>query len=730
LSEMQSAKKAMDEKLGALEKEKSILEANIKRLNLDNEHAEHERADMEEKLVVIKKSLDKEIQGNVELAAIGQETKARLERQFATTCEELETAKGVISEYGEKAEGGVLTIAASQKEAEDARGEARSAQLALDEAGTSITQLERKLVRESEKVEAAEKSIGVYEKREVELKKKLEVYDESSNVLSQGLEESATTIKKMARDFIVLEESHTEISQKYQQLLENSSPVSPNPEDLEFDSKLDKQKNHYESEIGGISQSLSDEKTSNKELKVKISAMSVGFEELTRKFEAITERHGSLGKDNEQSIADMEAMQQNLREAREKLNTLGQKASLLEKENSGLQKDSQELLERFMKESSVSADAKKRVNELEQLLDNESKLKLHAESSLRSLDAERQELQAEIGRLQVRISTMKDIQGSSIQDQHDLDERLKALELRERTLNEENVAANATIARLMASEAVLKKTQLSDAITIKLKRKDLSVAEAINQNLSVQIEGLSARVLEDDTIIARKADRIHELEEGMSSPLSKSSTIKRAVSIISSNVSLDGRRSIEPEHKRIGSTGSLFKSDDKKSIRSSSGLLGLKLGNLGSMSIGRSRKDKKGETLKSQTIGPKHSEDEYDDTNSVVSSSTTSPYDFMSFTDRDRKGSTISSVSSNTQRIRHAENAGMVSRCIYDLVYDFSDGLKGWLKIPKGGRIKKGWKKVFAVVLDYKIYLYEKEKDADDASVDALGVFDLKYVLK
>jgi chromosome segregation ATPase len=580
------------------------------------------------------------------------------------------------------------------------------------------------------KASQSEKSIGVYEKREVELKKKLEVYDESSNVLSQGLEESATTIKKMARDFIVLEESHTEISQKYQQLLENSSPVSPNPEDLEFDSKLDKQKNHYESEIGGISQSLSDEKTSNKELKVKISAMSVGFEELTRKFEAITERHGSLGKDNEQSIADMEAMQQNLREAREKLNTLGQKASLLEKENSGLQKDSQELLERFMKESSVSADAKKRVNELEQLLDNESKLKLHAESSLRSLDAERQELQAEIGRLQVRISTMKDIQGSSIQDQHDLDERLKALELRERTLNEENVAANATIARLMASEAVLKKTQLSDAITIKLKRKDLSVAEAINQNLSVQIEGLSARVLEDDTIIARKADRIHELEEGMSSPLSKSSTIKRAVSIISSNVSLDGRRSIEPEHKRIGSTGSLFKSDDKKSIRSSSGLLGLKLGNLGSMSIGRSRKDKKGETLKSQTIGPKHSEDEYDDTNSVVSSSTTSPYDFMSFTDRDRKGSTISSVSSNTQRIRHAENAGMVSRCIYDLVYDFSDGLKGWLKIPKGGRIKKGWKKVFAVVLDYKIYLYEKEKDADDASVDALGVFDLKYVLK
>jgi hypothetical protein len=60
-------------------------------------------------------------------------------------------------------------------------------------------------------------------------------------------------------------------------------------------------------------------------------------------------------------------------------------------------------------------------------------------------------------------------------------------------------------------------------------------------------------------------------------------------------------------------------------------------------------------------------------------------------------------------------------------VYDFSDGLKGWLKVPKGGRIKKGWKRVYAVVQDYKIYLYDKEKDADDTAVKPLEVFDLRF---
>jgi hypothetical protein len=52
--------------------------------------------------------------------------------------------------------------------------------------------------------------------------------------------------------------------------------------------------------------------------------------------------------------------------------------------------------------------------------------------------------------------------------------------------------------------------------------------------------------------------------------------------------------------------------------------------------------------------------------------------------------------------------------------------LKGWLKVPKGGRIKKGWKTVYAVLRDYKINVYAKERDADDSTVKPLDVYDLK----
>ncbi|KAJ3161729.1 CDC42 binding protein kinase [Geranomyces michiganensis] len=38
-------------------------------------------------------------------------------------------------------------------------------------------------------------------------------------------------------------------------------------------------------------------------------------------------------------------------------------------------------------------------------------------------------------------------------------------------------------------------------------------------------------------------------------------------------------------------------------------------------------------------------------------------------------------------------------------------GLQGWLKVPKGGKVKKGWKMRYAVVRDLRLYMYDKDKD-------------------
>ncbi|KAH6563038.1 hypothetical protein BASA50_002666 [Batrachochytrium salamandrivorans] len=46
-------------------------------------------------------------------------------------------------------------------------------------------------------------------------------------------------------------------------------------------------------------------------------------------------------------------------------------------------------------------------------------------------------------------------------------------------------------------------------------------------------------------------------------------------------------------------------------------------------------------------------------------------------------------------------------------LFNPGDVLRGWLKIPKGGKVKKGWKLQFAIVRELKIYIYEREQDVD-----------------
>ncbi|KAJ3296237.1 hypothetical protein HK104_001802 [Borealophlyctis nickersoniae] len=63
-----------------------------------------------------------------------------------------------------------------------------------------------------------------------------------------------------------------------------------------------------------------------------------------------------------------------------------------------------------------------------------------------------------------------------------------------------------------------------------------------------------------------------------------------------------------------------------------------------------------------------------------------------------------------------SSNASLGSARIADfLVVEFNplEGLRGWLKVPKDGKVKKGWRQRYAVVRDYRLYMYNHEKDAD-----------------
>ncbi|KAJ3328503.1 CDC42 binding protein kinase [Blyttiomyces sp. JEL0837] len=59
--------------------------------------------------------------------------------------------------------------------------------------------------------------------------------------------------------------------------------------------------------------------------------------------------------------------------------------------------------------------------------------------------------------------------------------------------------------------------------------------------------------------------------------------------------------------------------------------------------------------------------------------------------------------------------------------FEFSGDLRGYVKIPKGGKVKKGWKSCYAIIREYKLYTYEREKDVD--AKDVPFVVDLRAEL-
>ena len=44
------------------------------------------------------------------------------------------------------------------------------------------------------------------------------------------------------------------------------------------------------------------------------------------------------------------------------------------------------------------------------------------------------------------------------------------------------------------------------------------------------------------------------------------------------------------------------------------------------------------------------------------------------------------------------------------------DGLSGFVKVPKGGKVKKGWKRLFLAVSENQLYSYETVEDFNSAA--------------
>ncbi|KAJ3219933.1 Serine/threonine-protein kinase MRCK alpha [Dinochytrium kinnereticum] len=85
-----------------------------------------------------------------------------------------------------------------------------------------------------------------------------------------------------------------------------------------------------------------------------------------------------------------------------------------------------------------------------------------------------------------------------------------------------------------------------------------------------------------------------------------------------------------------------------------------------------------------------------------------------------RRSRHISSDSNNSFR----SNLTRLSDPVLNVDFDFSGGLRGFLKVPKFGKVKKGWRIRYAVVREYKLYMFDKDRDYEVS--DAAVVADLR----
>lgn len=79
---------------------------------------------------------------------------------------------------------------------------------------------------------------------------------------------------------------------------------------------------------------------------------------------------------------------------------------------------------------------------------------------------------------------------------------------------------------------------------------------------------------------------------------------------------------------------------------------------------------------------------------------------------------------------RHVGSETAKSKMILEINYNLAEGMSGYLKIPKGGRVKKGWKTQFAIVKDFKLYILENESEAEAPHLMSPIAIDIRFGYK
>eukprot|EP00842_Homolaphlyctis_polyrhiza_P006316 jgi/Hompol1/6686/HPOL_005052-RA len=697
--------------LAAIEKEKIKLETDYKQLKLASDRDSHDRVELEQKLEQLKATLNAEMQGKAENNELS-EIRKRLERDVATLTAALqeERSQGIKREIGitelvkakkmldKETEKLNKALQDEKKAKQDVSAKVAGLTKRIESEITRSTEIESKLVElqntslnQLSEIDALKQNYASETERSqrltqraAEIEKEKAVYQIEIENLRNKIAEVISHADQLSRNISDLQSSQRETADEEIESLRAQLTLQTQARSRMTDeiAQLSKAKTMMELEKNEINARYDEEINAHAETRNALKIMQLRLNEQTQRIAALDEIKKKLEAMLEDSETRIMEMSSQLEEQAQQLAALFESSESTQSTNLELISELREMTVKHEHEAQSAASLKVKIEELEQDRANELKTRISLESQCKNQQQITAQLTQESDRLRARIDFITKEHENSITEHHNaitqltashqvLEEKLKV----EREQRFQLEDAKATMARWVQELE-------EDA------RREAEVRARTERLLDTANKKIIEISVENDQhiqITQAMQDRVEELERLVDTLKYKlEATEERERETL---LQLQQQSEKKDAHSRFKLRGLFFKGS-RDTIAESAAPASSE--HRAAPLLALQRLQESDDDRKDADHRRKQSSQSMDSLASSVKLTITSP---------------IQPPSQMTAK------PGDIAVSLD--FFNPDEPLQGWLKIPKGGKVKKGWKLQYAVVREFKVFLYERDKDVD-----------------
>ena len=709
-----SQRSELQAQVSLTEKEKIRLETEIRQAKLSLDRAGHERTMLEEKVQQLKSSFDREVQSKAESQELS-EIRKKLEKEIAAINAALVTEK---KENAKRA----LSVAElskvknlQEKELEKLVKSEKAYEILAKEASQKLSSLESQLdVEMARSKEFANKS----ERYEQELSKLTAEHQNTAHQAQLDNEKASKLIQRtteIEKEKAVLQielqtnqQKLSEAAQKIEDLekvivdLQTSRIETIDSENVNLRQQLSQQialRNKVSNELSELSKAKAVLELEQIELKKKLEDQTkFGSEKLEQiaklkqegteaqqRIEGYIEKLERSESRAEQLSQDVSCFKSLNDEKTAAMLKLEAEASNLRESNAETSVELQNLKSKAESDQAQLQTLEAKLLDLEELHSTELKSRINFELLYKSLQQSHSQLHQELERLENRISL--------ITKEH------------EKSINEHQVTVTDLRSQI---DSVEEKLRIDKQERYELEDAKLQFGRKL-QEVEAELDFEIQMRKQTDSMLQTAEKRVDELNVKLEQSNATQKSIQDQLFDVEHERDVY-RSKVEhfEEREREAQNEAKLKSDDKSASR-------FRLRGLFFKPVGIS-------TSRDLTELSDRSAQKLNDIDDLLSESTRD-------VDHARKHSFQSLESFASTQKTSALSPALSSSLSVNLFeyYNPLETLEGWLKVPKGGKVKKGWKIQYAVVRDFKMFIYENDRDVQNAK--SMSFIDIRYIL-